>query len=180
MNQFQYGIDRLNTSTAIAIATGRVKGILSEKAINKIRASQQHVASIVANKKTVYGINTGFGILANTAISPEDTATLQYKILESHSVGVGDPIPIEVAKLMLITKLHALAQGFSGVQLETLDRIQWHIENDVIPFVPEKGSVGASGDLAPLSHLFLPLIGLGQCYYKGNLVDTQFVFQKEN
>ena len=180
MNQFQYGIDRLNTSTAIAIATGKVKGILSEKAINKIRASQQHVASIVANKKTVYGINTGFGILANTAISPEDTATLQYKILESHSVGVGDPIPIEVAKLMLITKLHALAQGFSGVQLETLDRIQWHIENDVIPFVPEKGSVGASGDLAPLSHLFLPLIGLGQCYYKGNLVDTQFVFQKEN
>ena len=77
-------------------------------------------------------------------ISAEDTATLQYKILQSHSVGVGDPIPVEVAKLMLITKVHALAQGYSGVQLATLERIIWHIENDVIPVVPEKGSVGAT------------------------------------
>jgi histidine ammonia-lyase len=133
----------------------------------------------VENNKTVYGINTGFGILANTKISEEDTATLQYKILQSHSVGVGDPIPVEVAKLMLITKVHALAQGFSGIQLSTIERIMWHIENNVIPVVPEKGSVGASGDLAPLSHLFLPLIGLGECFYKGERKNTSEIFQKE-
>jgi histidine ammonia-lyase len=80
---------------------------------------------------------------------------------------------------MLITKIHSLAQGFSGIQPETLERISWHIENDVIPVVPEKGSVGASGDLAPLAHLFLPLIGLGECYYKGVRKNTAGILQKE-
>jgi histidine ammonia-lyase len=175
---FNYGIDTLTSGKTLAIASGKVKGILTDAAIGKIKVSQQHVQQIVADNKTVYGINTGFGILANTAISKKDTATLQYKILQSHSVGVGDPIPVEVAKIMLITKVHALAQGFSGVQLETLERIIWHIENDVIPVVPEKGSVGASGDLAPLAHLFLPLIGLGECYYKGTRYKAQDVLTK--
>jgi histidine ammonia-lyase len=92
---------------------------------------------------------------------------LQHKILQSHSVGVGAPIPVEVARIMLITKIHALAQGHSGVQWGTLQRLLWHLQEDVVPVVPEKGSVGASGDLAPLSHLFLPLIGLGEVFYKG-------------
>lgn len=175
---FNYGIDTLTTSTALAIAAGTVKGALNEEAVRKINASQQHVQQIVDANKTVYGVNTGFGILANTPISKEDTATLQYKILQSHSVGVGDPIPVEVAKLMMITKVHALAQGYSGVQLTTLERITWHIENNVIPVVPEKGSVGASGDLAPLSHLFLPLIGLGEVFYKGIRYKAQDILQQ--
>jgi histidine ammonia-lyase len=170
---FNYGTDHLTSSIALSIAAGKTKGILSEKAVAQIQKSHEAVKQIVADKKTVYGVNTGFGILANTPISPEDTATLQYKILQSHSVGVGDAIPVEVAKLMLITKVHALAQGYSGVQLSTLERIIWHIENDVIPVVPEKGSVGASGDLAPLAHLFLPLIGLGEVYYKGTRYKAQ-------
>lgn len=173
---FQYGTDQLTTEITLAIAAGATKAILGEAATRHINASHDAVKQIVAEQKTVYGVNTGFGILANTAISPEDTATLQYKILQSHSVGVGDPIPIEVAKIMLITKVQALAQGFSGVQLATLERIIWHINNDVIPVVPEKGSVGASGDLAPLSHLFLPLIGLGECFYKGVRKPTAAVF----
>ncbi len=164
---FNYGIDQLTVGTTIAIAAGKIRGVLNAEAIKKIGQSQQHVREIVENNRTVYGVNTGFGVLANKPISEEDTATLQYKILQSHSVGVGDPIPLEVAKIMLITKVHALAQGYSGVQLSTLERIVWHIENDVIPVVPEKGSVGASGDLAPLAHLFLPLIGLGEVFYKG-------------
>jgi len=164
----------------IALAHGSIKGILSEKAVEKINASSQSVKNIVQHNTTVYGINTGFGILANTKISEEDTITLQHKILQSHSVGVGDPIPIEVAKIMLITKVHALAQGYSGAQLQTLQRILWHIENDVIPVVPEKGSVGASGDLAPLAHLFLPLIGLGEVFYKGTRHKAQAVLQQFN
>ncbi|MDP9229267.1 MAG: aromatic amino acid ammonia-lyase, partial [Bacteroidota bacterium] len=178
MNQnFKYGIDKLTIEKVIAIASGKTKGILNDEAIKKIKTSQHHVQQIIKNNKTVYGVNTGFGILANTKISEEDTQTLQHKILQSHSVGVGDPIPVETAKLMLITKVHALAQGYSGVQLQTLERIIWHIDNDVIPVVPEKGSVGASGDLAPLAHLFLPLIGLGECFYKGEKRDTGFVMR---
>jgi histidine ammonia-lyase len=177
-NLFNYGIDKLTFSGAIAIASGKLKGLLNEEAIKKINTSRRNVEQIVANNKTVYGINTGFGILADTPISKEDTATLQYKILQSHSVGVGDPIPVEIAKLMLITKVHALAKGYSGVQLSTLERITWHIENDVIPVVPEKGSVGASGDLAPLAHLFLPLIGLGEVFYQGKRYKAQEILNR--
>lgn len=176
---FNYGIDVLTVQKTIAIANGKIKAGFNAKAIEQIQASQQAVQDIVDSERTVYGVNTGFGILANKPISAADTATLQYKILQSHSVGVGDAIPTEVAKIMLITKVQALAKGYSGVQLTTLQRITWHIDNDIIPIVPEKGSVGASGDLAPLSHLFLPLIGLGECMYKGNRVPTAEVFAKE-
>lgn len=165
--QFFYGNDTLTVNKAIALADGTLKGELNDAIQNKIQKSQEAVQHMVDNGKTVYGVTTGFGILANTKISEEDTATLQYKILQSHSVGVGDPVPEEIARLMLITKVHSLAQGFSGIKLQTLHRILWHIENDVIPVVPEKGSVGASGDLAPLAHMFLPLIGLGEVFFKG-------------
>ena len=179
-NDFNYGIDNLTIASLIKLASGKTKAILNDKAIEKIEASHQSVRKIVESNRTVYGVNTGFGVLANTSISDEDTATLQYKILQSHSVGVGDAIPLEIAKIMLITKVHALAQGYSGVQLTTLRRIIWHIENDIIPVVPEKGSVGASGDLAPLSHLFLPLIGLGKVFCNGEIRDTNQVLQKMN
>lgn len=178
MNEFQYGIDHLTVEKVLAIASGRLRGTLSKASREKILASQRHVQEIVDTNRTVYGVNTGFGILASNSISDEDTRLLQHKILQSHSVGVGDPIPVEVAKIMLITKMQALAQGFSGVQLETLERINWHIENEVIPVVPEKGSVGASGDLAPLSHLFLPLIGLGEVFYKGEKLPAQQVLRQ--
>ncbi len=169
MNQpsFQYGEDTLDIGLAVGLAEGRITGVLSSAAIEKINASQRHIAGIVSSNTTVYGVNTGFGILANTRISEADTQILQHKILQSHSVGVGEPVPADIARLMLVTKIHALAQGYSGVQLATLERMLWHLREDVIPVVPEKGSVGASGDLAPLSHLFLPLIGLGEVYHKG-------------
>ncbi len=179
---FNYGKDQLTIAKTIALASGKIKGILSDEVKAIISRSQQHVQDIVNQNKTVYGINTGFGILANKKISEEDTLTLQHKILQSHSVGVGDAIPAEVAKLMMITKVHSLSRGFSGVQLETLERIIWHIDQDIIPVVPEKGSVGASGDLAPLAHLFLPLIGLGEVMLNGeiqNPVDVLKQFGKK-
>src|ERR1700737_1019516 len=101
---FNYGSDYLTTGKVIALACGRLRGSFSPQTIERINASQQYVTNIVANNTTVYGVNTGFGILANTKISEEDTRTLQHKILQSHSVGVGEPIPVEVAKIMLITK----------------------------------------------------------------------------
>ena len=164
---FNYGSGDLTTGICLDIASGKVRGIIDETATKKVLSSWQDVKKIVQNHKPVYGINTGFGPLCDTRISDEDTSLLQTNLLKSHSVGVGEPIPQEIAKLMLITKVHALAQGFSGVSMETLERIIWHIDHNIIPVVPEKGSVGASGDLAPLAHLFLPLIGLGEVYTNG-------------
>lgn len=178
LNQFFYGSDNLTVQKAISLAEGTIKGLLSSDVSQRIIESQHYIKQMVEAGKTVYGVTTGFGILANTKISEQDTATLQYKILQSHSVGVGDPIPQEIAKIMLITKVHSLSQGYSGVQLQTIERILWHIDNNVIPVVPEKGSVGASGDLAPLAHLFLPLIGLGEVYYEGERHKSQAILNK--
>ncbi|HWJ92338.1 MAG TPA: histidine ammonia-lyase [Flavisolibacter sp.] len=170
---FFYGNDKLTVKKAAALGEGRVQGSLNKEAKDKINKSEHYVQDMVSAGRTVYGVTTGFGILANTRISEDDTATLQYKILQSHSVGVGKPIPLSIVRLMMITKVHALSQGYSGVQLQTVERILWHLENDVIPLVPEKGSVGASGDLAPLAHLFLPLVGLGEVFYKGRQWKSQ-------
>src|SRR5580704_6414575 len=175
---FQYGSGNLDIDTVIGLASGDRKGGFSVDTEKKIRASQQQVADIVSSQKTVYGINTGFGILANTKISEADTRVLQHKILQSHSVGVGEPVPVEIGRIMLITKVHALAQGYSGVQLATLERILWHLSENLIPVVPEKGSVGASGDLAPLAHLFLPLIGLGEIWHRGEKKPARAVLEE--
>src|SRR5436190_21831353 len=177
-NTFAFGEDTLTSDLALGLASRKVTGSFNKKTISAIKKSQEQVQKIVEENQTVYGINTGFGILATTKISEEDTRILQHKILQSHSVGVGDPVPLDIAKLMLITKVHSLAKGFSGVQRSTVERIMWMIENDVIPVVPEKGSVGASGDLAPLAHLFLPLIGLGEVFYKGTRSRSQDVLNK--
>ncbi len=178
MNSFIYG-DHITTGTALAICKGRIKAELGQGSLEKVRASQRIVADIAAGEEVVYGINSGFGPLCTTKISPQNTKLLQYNILKSHSVGTGDPIPQDIAKLMLILKVQALAQGFSGITVSTLERIIWHIDNDIIPVVPSQGSVGASGDLAPLAHLFLPLIGLGKVHYNGNLTDAAEVLSVE-
>jgi len=166
---FQYGQDHLTPGIALELVSGKRKGILSNGIREKIRENRNVIESIVQDHKTVYGINTGFGPLCTTIISEQDTKKLQYNLLLSHSVGVGDPVPAEISKLMLILKVHSLAFGFSGIAEATLDRILWHIENDVIPVVPSQGSVGASGDLAPLAHLFLPLIGMGKVYHQSGI-----------
>lgn len=180
MKAFKFGEDRLTVSIAMDICSGKLRAIIDSNARNKILQSQQYVQQIVDEDRTVYGVNTGFGILANTPISPEDTRILQHKILQSHSVGVGDPVPAEISKLMMILKMQSLCMGYSGVQLSTLERILWFIDQDILPVVPEKGSVGASGDLAPLAHLFLPLIGLGEVFYKDKIVSSKEMMREES
>lgn len=159
---FIYGIDRLTVAKVIAIANTTLQAKLSTEAINKINTCRANVEKMAASEKAVYGINTGFGPLCDTQISPEETNLLQKNLLITHAVGVGEPIDKSLSKIMLITKVHALSQGYSGIRLQVIERIQYFIENDIIPVVPEQGSVGASGDLAPLSHLFLPLFGEGE------------------
>lgn len=175
---FHYGEEKLTAGKALDICSGKVQADFNNNVIQKINRSREIVNEIVKGKKAVYGINTGFGPLCTTLISEEDTRKLQENLLISHSVGVGDYIPVEISKLMLILKIHALSKGYSGIAFETLQRIQWHIDEDIIPCVPSQGSVGASGDLAPLSHLFLPLIGLGQVWHNGKPIDTNTVLRK--
>lgn len=162
----------MTVGQALAIVRGQLKASISDETRHIVAQSARIVEQVVEQGGAVYGINTGFGPLCNTAISKEDTALLQKKLLLSHSVGVGEPIAPELSRLMLVLKIHALAKGFSGISVEVLDRLCWQLESDVIPVVPEQGSVGASGDLAPLSHLFLPLLGEGQVFYQGEIRET--------
>ena len=167
---FRYGIDHLSLDIVNGIADGSVKAELCQQALDKINGSRQNVEIMAASDEAVYGINTGFGPLCDTQISPEETHLLQKNLLITHAVGVGEPIAKAISKLMLITKVHALSQGFSGIRLEVVERMLAFIELDLIPVVPEQGSVGASGDLAPLSHLFLPLLGEGEFWCGGESV----------
>ena len=159
---FKYGIDHLNVDLVHAIANGDVQAVLCQQAKDKLINSRNNVEQMANSDSAVYGINTGFGPLCDTQISPTETNLLQKNLLITHAVGVGKPIDKSLSKLMLITKIHALCQGFSGIRLEVVERMLTFLELDLIPVVPEQGSVGASGDLAPLSHLFLPLIGEGE------------------
>lgn len=180
MAKFRLGLDQLTIQNVVDICNGTMQVSLEGEARKRVRESAEYVATIVENGEVVYGVNTGFGPLCNTIISKENTARLQDNLLRSHSVGVGNSIALNIAKAMLVLKAHNLSYGYSGIREETLDRIIFFIENDIIPEVPEQGSVGASGDLAPLAHLFLPLIGLGKLHYKGEWRDSSEVLNELN
>ncbi len=177
---FKYGIEKLTVDKAIAIAKGKPKGVLTPEAIEKVQQCRAKVETMASSQKAVYGINTGFGPLCDVQISADDTSKLQENLLITHAVGVGNPIDKELSKIMMITKVHALCQGFSGIRLKVIERILFFIENDLLPVVPEQGSVGASGDLAPLSHLFLPLLGEGEFWIDGEITPAKEVLAEHN
>lgn len=173
-----YGIDHLTITDVITILNNPSKAKLNKEAKQKILKSKQNVQQIVESDRTVYGINTGFGPLCDVKISEEETAQLQYNLIISHAVGVGKPIAKDLSKVMMVAKIHALSKGFSGVSLEVIERLILMLEKDIIPVVPEQGSVGASGDLAPLAHLVLPLLGLGKVWENDVTVETSAVLEK--
>lgn len=140
---------------------------LSAEAIEKITACRTYLDERLQNQKApIYGINTGFGSLYNVKISEEHLSKLQENLVMSHACGTGDRVPHIVIKLMLLLKVQSLGYGHSGVQLKTVQRLIDFYNHDILPVVFEQGSLGASGDLAPLAHLSLPLLGKGTVYYK--------------
>ncbi len=132
--------------------------------LSSVRAARRLVEEALKGDETYYGINTGFGALAQNRIPPDQLLQLQKNLLLSHSVGVGEWIPKEISRLMLLLKIHSLGLGYSGISVGTFERLLRFAQLDLIPAVPSRGSVGASGDLAPLAHMSLPLIGLG-CFW---------------
>ena len=152
---------------------------LSEEArvnIQKCRKYLDDKISVSANP--IYGINTGFGSLCNVKIPAESLIKLQENLVKSHACGLGAKVPNEIVKIMLLLKIQSLSYGHSGVQLQTVNRLIDFYNNDVFPVVYELGSLGASGDLAPLAHLSLPLLGEGEVSYKGEILASKIVMQK--
>ena len=147
---------------------------LSDEARAKITKCRDYLdRKTDENTTPIYGVTTGFGSLCNKHISREELSTLQENLVKSHSCSVGTPVDKTVVKLMLLLKAHALSMGFSGVQVETVERILDFYNNDILPVVYDRGSLGASGDLAPLANLFLPLIGEGEVCYKDKVIKGQ-------
>lgn len=173
-----YGVDHFTFHDVLKIAKEPTIATLNGKAVSQILKSQENVKAIVESDRTVYGINTGFGPLYDVKISPDETAQLQHNLIISHAVGVGKPIDAELSKIMMIAKIHALSKGYSGVSLEVIERLMIMLEYGIIPVIPEQGSVGASGDLAPLAHMVLPLLGLGTVWQGDKIVETSKVLKK--
>src|SRR5688500_2684093 len=134
---------------------------LDYASLRRMQASAASVDRIVAGGETVYGVNTGFGLLASTRIPPERLAELQRNLILSHSAGLGEPLPPRIVRLMMALKTIGLGRGYSGVRRAIVERLLALIEADALPVVPSQGSVGASGDLAPLAHMSAALIGEG-------------------
>ena len=152
---------------------------LSEEAKINIQKCREYLDTKMAgNEKAIYGINTGFGSLYNVKISNENLSQLQSNLVKSHACGTGDEVPGEIVKIMLLLKIQSLSYGHSGVQLQTVERLIDFYNNDVLPIIYTQGSLGASGDLAPLAHLSLPLLGEGEVNYEGFRQPSSKVLEK--
>lgn len=164
-------LDRgLSVADVMRVALDGASAKLSEDARRRVQASRDYVERLLAEGATVYGVTTGFGRFATTKIAAEQVAQLQRNLLLSHAVGVGDSLPAPVVRAMLLLRAQSLAIGYSGVRPLLIDALLALLDAGVLPRVPAKGSVGASGDLAPLAHLALPLIGEGEAEFAGELV----------
>jgi histidine ammonia-lyase len=148
-------------------ARGEVSVSLAASARERMEASRRAVEAIVAESRVVYGVNTGFGKLSYVTVPAEELRELQINLVRSHACGVGPPLPAEETRAMMLLRANVLAKGFSGARVVVAETLLAMLGRGVIPFVPEKGSVGASGDLAPLAHLALCCVGEGEAFYEG-------------
>src|SRR5690606_38358066 len=154
---------------------------LSEEAQLNIKKSREYLVHKMKDNETpVYGINTGFGSLCNVKISTDNLSKLQENLVMSHACGTGELVPKPIIKLMLLLKIQSLSYGYSGVHIETVERLIGFYNNDILPVIYSQGSLGASGDLAPLAHLSLPLLGKGEVYYGGERIVSEKMLKKFN
>ncbi|WP_196893223.1 histidine ammonia-lyase [Aureivirga marina] len=173
--------NQLDLETIYDIIYTEKKLALSEDAKNRITKCRDYLDQKMAKQKEpIYGINTGFGSLCNVKINDQELNQLQENIVMSHACGTGEEVPTEIVKIMLLLKIQSISYGHSGVQLETVERLIEFYNNNIIPVVYTQGSLGASGDLAPLAHLSLPLIGKGEVICGGNRMSGDALLQTNN
>ena len=173
--------DTIDLNVINDILTFRKKLQLSTKAQDSIVKCRTYLdTKMASHKDPIYGINTGFGSLYNVKINSKNLTKLQENLMKSHACGTGDEVPRDIVKLMLLLKIQSLSYGHSGSQLETVERLIDFYNNDILPVVYTQGSLGASGDLAPLAHLSLPLIGDGEVWYKGEVRKSKEILAKYN
>ncbi len=157
----------LTLEEIVQVTRQRAAVALTEEAKQAIQKSRAIVEKNIAEQRVVYGLNTGFGKFVNVAISDEQLDRLQYNLIVSDAVGVGAPFPEDVARSIMLLRVNALAKGYSGIRLSTVETLIEMLNRGVTPKIPEKGSVGSSGDLCPLAHMVLPMIGEGEAFYQG-------------
>ena len=181
MKHYSISSEKIDLETVQFLITSKTKIALSDSARNKISACRTYLdEKLKRHPDPIYGINTGFGSLCETKISNDDLSKLQENLVMSHACGTGERVPSEIVKMMLLLKIQGLSYGHSGVQLCTVERLVDFYNHDILPVVYDQGSLGASGDLAPLAHLCLPLIGMGEVYWKGNVVPTSDMLRSFN
>lgn len=179
MDIYRIGSERLDLTNLRVIFSEGLQLSLTDAARAKIIACREYLDKKIENKKEpIYGVTTGFGALCNHSISPDELHTLQKNLVMSHACGMGERVPPQIIRLMLFLKIQSLSYGHSGVCLQTVERLIDFFNHGIYPVVYEQGSLGASGDLAPLAHLSLPLLGLGEVIYNGQMCDAAEVLRK--
>jgi histidine ammonia-lyase len=162
------------------VSFNKLLKLSDESKVNIQKCREYLDAKMKSNDKPIYGINTGFGSLCNIKIDDENLSKLQENLVKSHACGTGDQVPNEIVKLMLLLKIQSLSYGHSGVQLQTVNRLIDFYNNDILPIIYTQGSLGASGDLAPLAHLSLPLLGEGEVWFQNKKVHSSEVLEQFN
>ncbi|NME96026.1 aromatic amino acid lyase, partial [Clostridium cochlearium] len=168
----------LTLEELVLVAREGYKVSLSEEAKKNVLESRKIIDDIVENEKVVYGVTTGFGEFCNVSISKEDCKTLQENLIRSHACGYGPKFSTDIVRAIMLTRANALSKGYSGIRMETLNTLISMLNAGVHPQIPEKGSLGASGDLAPLAHMVLPMLGLGEAEYKGEIMSGKEAMDK--
>lgn len=181
MKDYQIGSGQLSLSVIQQIIEEKRQLILSTSAIERIKKCRKYLDDKLSNNEDpIYGINTGFGYLQNVKVESENLTQLQHNLLLSHACGTGQEVPNEIVKLMLLLKIQSLSYGHSAIALTTVQRLIDFYNSDILPVIYTQGSLGASGDLAPLAHLAIPLIGEGEVYYQGNKITAKQLYQNLN
>lgn len=170
MNKVLITGEDLTLDEIVSVCRGNAQVEISQEAREKVQASRQVVDDLIAEEKVVYGITTGFGKFSDVVISQDQCKELQKNLIITHAVGAGDPFSRDIARGIMLLRINNLSKGFSGIRMETLQTMAYMLNKGVTPIIPEKGSLGASGDLAPLSHMVLPMIGLGLAEYQGEVL----------
>ena len=168
----------LTLEEVVAVAREGVKVEIAPEQEEAVKASRAIVDGIVEEERVVYGVTTGFGSLCKVSISKEDSSQLQENLIRTHSSGFGEPLKEDEVRAIMLIRINSLVKGVSGIRLETVHTILDMLNNGVVPHIPEKGSLGASGDLAPLAHMVLPMLGLGKAYFKGELMSGKEAMEK--